>query len=273
MQQQFDADEVASGLAADQVAYLGTGSFGETWMVKTEDGNRAIKIIYRPGYQVERLDREVASLRRVDHANVVRFYKVFLVAIGSGQYAAMEFEYIDGDSLTRAMSNAAISAVDLNGLARGLLNGLAALHGVDLIHRDLKPENITLRGNRFDSPVILDLGLAKLLDIESITRYPALIGSLLYMSPEQLRGERALKASDLWAVGTMLYEAATGYHPFFGDGERLTIDDALTRLQRPIAMPEKLPSGIADVIKRCLSQQAYKRGTVVRLIGLLNQQG
>ncbi|MEV5299642.1 serine/threonine-protein kinase [Amycolatopsis methanolica] len=269
MEQQFTNDEVAKAFDVDEPTYLGTGSFGETWLVN----GRAVKIMHNPGYNTERLEREIASHKRVNQRNVVKLYRGYQVRVGDADRAALEFEYIDGGSLSRAISVGKITSDELRGLAQGLLDGIEALHRANLLHRDIKPDNIALRSGDISAPVILDLGLAKLLDIESITRYPARIGTPMYMAPEQLRGERALKMSDLWAVGVVLYETLTGRHPFMGVGESLTIDEALARMQTGPEIPDETDADLAELILKCLSNPAYKRGTVTRARSIIRERG
>ncbi|MET7789815.1 serine/threonine-protein kinase [Streptomyces sp900116325] len=266
MQQQFTATEIAQAVGSSAVAYLGTGSFGETWRVQKQDQDAAYKIIYRDDSSSERLKREIQSYRRVASTNVVRLDDAFRLTIGERQCATLMFEYIDGGDLTDAISTARPTSDQLSNLASGLLHGLSALHSADLLHRDLKPANIALRGGDYSHPVILDLGLAKLLDVESITRYPQAIGTPMYMAPEQLRGERALRASDLWAVGAVLYEAATGNHPFLTSGETITWEEFFERLKEKPVAPDSIPSEISALINRCLSDPPHKRGTVAKAI-------
>lgn len=85
-----------------------------------------------------------------------------------------------------------------------------------------------------------------------------------YMAPEQLRSERALKASDLWALGEIVYEVATGRHPFFAPGERLTLTEALDRLGEPPQRPDMLSDEMWDFISRSLNDPPYKRGTLTK---------
>ncbi|MFJ7523839.1 serine/threonine-protein kinase [Streptomyces griseus] len=266
MEQQFSAEEIAQAVDSPLVSYLGTGSFGETWRVQRADRDAAYKIIYRDDAGSERLRREIQSYRRVASVNVVRLDDALPLQIGSRRCAALVFEYIDGGDLARAIGESRPSRDQLSNLASGLLSGLSALHGAELLHRDLKPANIALRGGDYSHPVILDLGLAKLLDVESITRYPQSIGTPLYMAPEQLEGNRAMRASDLWAVGAVLYEAATGFHPFWSAGESVTLEDFVERLKTQPEIPEQIAPGIANLITRFLSHAIHRRGTVEKAI-------
>jgi serine/threonine protein kinase len=266
----FESDNVAIALGVSNVEYLGTGSYGETYRAALKGRDCAVKIIHKAGYSPERLEREIAGYTRVAHANVVELFETYTVTVDGGDRAALEFEFVDGGDLREANGQRRASGEQLRGLARGLLSGIAAIHAADLLHRDLKPANIALRAGKYETPVILDLGLAKLLDVESITTYPARIGSVMYMAPEQLRSERALKASDLWAIGVILLECSTGQHPFFNEGETLTLDEALARVSQVPTVPDGIPHDVADLIQRCLAETPYRRGTVAKALERLD---
>ncbi|MEU3346269.1 serine/threonine-protein kinase [Streptomyces sp. NPDC006700] len=266
MNQQFSSADVEQALGISSVSYLGTGTFGETWRVVDGDRVAAYKIIYRDDADLERLRREITSYRRVTSGNVVRLDDVVPLDITGRRRVTLVFEYIEGGDLADAIPQDRPTADELVNLASGLLNGISAIHASSLLHRDLKPANIALRGGDYAHPVILDLGLAKLMDVESITRYPQRIGTPMYMAPEQLRGERALKASDLWAIGVVLYEAATGQHPFVAQGESLSWDEFFKRITCKPSLPDHIPASVADLIDRCLSEQPHKRGTVAKAI-------
>lgn len=273
MDQKFTEGAVAAALDVPTAVYLGTGSFGETWRIDTHTGPEAVKIIHVDDYDDERLRREVIGYQRVTSPHVVELLRTQVVTVAGKARAAMVFRYIPGGDLEHALQTRRPGPNELHGLARGLLKGIAAMHGADLLHRDLKPANVALQGGDFTAPVVLDLGLTKLLDVDSITKYPTHIGTLLYMAPEQLRQERALRASDLWAVGVILYEAAVGQHPFIGPDERLPLEELLQRMETSVLVPQgtRLPTQVSDLIGRCLSYQAYRRGTVDRALARLEE--
>lgn len=272
LDQQFETKAVLDALGVDSVAHLGTGGFGETWRARLNGSEVACKIIHRPGYSPDRLAREIAGYKRVKSPNVVTLHRACHIIVDGERRVCLVFEYIAGGDLAKAIAaKRKPSDYELRSLARGLLNGAAAMHASDLLHRDLKPANIALRNGDFGQPVILDLGFAKLLDLESITHYPTHLGTAMYMAPEQLRQERALRASDLWAVGVVLYEAATGTHPFFVEGESLTLDDLFKRLERPPDPTGLVPPDIEELIRRCLSDPPHKRGTVSKALERIEQ--
>ena len=265
----FAQNDVLVATGAASVSYLGTGSFGETWRVTGPDGSHSVvKVIHVPGYDKERLAREVDGLNRVDSEFIVRLQSVQEIEVAGILYSSLWFEYIDGGDLSTHDAAAAPSGDDLVSLCRGLLSGCAELHAVDVVHRDIKPANICLRDGDPDRPVLLDLGLAKLLDVDSITKYPGFLGTFMYAAPEQLRGERARPTSDVWSVAVVVAELIMGRHPFFAEGERLTVSDALAR-QRVLPGLEDAPATVADFVRRGLSQEMYLRGSARAAINRL----
>lgn len=265
MDQQFSEADVINATGMIFVEYLGTGSYGETWRLGSSDGRSiARKFLYKDGYDTDRLAREVEGLQRVSSPYVVDLLGVGSTTLCGRGAPYLDFEFIPGgdlDSWTRI--NGKVNEDEINDLATGLLQGVSALHEVQVLHRDIKPANIGLRDGDPRRPVILDLGLAKLLDLESITRYPSHVGTAMYMSPEQLRGERAVKGSDVWAVGVVLYEALSGVHPFFKEGEKLNIAEVLERLASPPPLAGASPA-LQNLVMRCLRQEPYQRGNARR---------
>ena len=262
MKQHFANADVAAITGIVAAEYLGTGAFGETWRLDTDEGvTVARKFLHRPGYDVARLDREVQGLRRVTSPHVVALLGVGDSTVGGRRVPHLDFEFIPGDDLQKWVeAGGTVNAEEAVALASGLLQGVAALHQAQVLHRDIKPANISLRDGDPRHPVLLDLGLAKLLDIESITRYPTLVGTPLYASPEQLQGERAVKASDVWAVGVVLHEVLTGKHPFFTVGEALIFPELMKRLESPPPLPAGVPPTVQELVVRCLQSEPYKRG-------------
>ncbi|MGW3566423.1 serine/threonine-protein kinase [Streptomyces sp. NPDC000941] len=255
----FTPEEVASQLGAGAV-FLGAGAVGDTWKV----GNEAVKIICADDYSMARLEREVEGLRRVSSPNVVAFHGPITVRLGGKARPGLRFEYIDGGDIERQMVNGeTLPPEHAKEFLRGLLSGAQALHKAATIHRDIKPANIALRDGRWESPVILDLGLAKQIDASTITVYPGHIGTVPYMAPEQLIGQRARKASDLWAIGVTTRQSLTGKHPFYEIGEKYTVDEAYARLSRgPQPLPGNCPKTVSSILDRLTSVVEHERGSV-----------
>ena len=270
-----DSRQVAAWLitiySAEQAVFVGKGSYGQTWLITGSQIYRgkdiAVKIII-PGKTSElRLQREVGGLRSISHESLVKFYGHRRVEFGELTFDLLDFEYIPGgDVLSNLLSNKPSSG-QITMFARKLLSGVFEMHSKNILHRDLKPQNILLRDGDWDRPVIIDLGLSKKTDDATITNYPARVGTVLYMSPEQLRGEKPTTLSDLWACGAILYELLTGNKPFFDEGEIDDIDDLVAVIENP---PRPYPPHISGVVPelalRLLEYEPYKRGSTQRAL-------
>jgi serine/threonine protein kinase len=266
----FEVAEVKTVFQADHAKHLGTGGFGESWLLKQGHRHKVAKILYDANYPMAYLEREVKSLGRVDNSRVVRLLGLDLAALSVGPRAVLYFEYVDGDDvMTWLRTNGWPTEPEVLSFAAGLFEGLVALHEQEAVHRDLKPENIALRRSGWGEPVILDLGLAKLLDEPSITAYPALLGTAPYMAPEQLRGDRARKAADMWAAGIVLHLLLAREHPFYGP-QPVAQDVALDLLEAgPPPLPETVGEPLRSIIPRLLSPLPYQRGSALRALGEL----
>jgi len=172
----------------------------------------AVKIVH-PHYAEDpefrrRFSREVAAARQVGgfHAALV------VDADPDANPPWMATAYIQGPSLAEAIAERGpVDEAGLRELGASLAEGLAAIHACGIIHRDLKPGNVILAD---DGPRIIDFGIAKGTDATALTGSSAVIGSLPYMSPEQLNGQELTAQSDVFALGAILLYAATGYDPF-----------------------------------------------------------
>jgi serine/threonine protein kinase len=195
-------------------------------------------------------EREIAALSRVDHPNVVGFRTSGRAQIQDKKYPYLECDFINGGTVRQQLDSGgrATTATDTRGLLTGLLAGVAEIHDLGVLHRDIKPANTALRDADWSQPVLLDFGLARVLDMSSHTEYPARIGTEAYMAPEQLRGNQARRRSDMFALAVVVYEAGTGNHPFLEPGMSLqSLHDRIQAKSRE------------DVVLRLLSYRAYER--------------
>ncbi|WP_157852761.1 serine/threonine-protein kinase [Streptomyces iakyrus] len=255
----FAPEEVAKQLGAE-ASFLGAGAFGDTWKV----GGEAVKIICTDDYSMARLEREVEGLRRVSSPHVVAFRGPITVQLGGKARPGLRFEYIAGGDLEGRIADGKLLPPEhAEEFLRGLLVGVQALHKAATIHRDIKPANIALRNGRWSDPVILDLGLAKQIDASTITIYPGHIGTFPYMAPEQLIGQRARKAADLWAIGVTVRHALTGNHPFYKIENKYTVDEAYTCLTKgPQPLSSNCPKSVSAILDRLTSVVEHERGSV-----------
>ncbi|ABS05980.1 protein kinase (plasmid) [Kineococcus radiotolerans SRS30216 = ATCC BAA-149] len=256
----YDAATVAKALGVGTVDFLGDGTFGDTWRA----GDRAVKIICVDGYPPERVAREVDGLMRVSSSHVVRLFEAGQVVLGGRPRPALHFEYVDGGDLQgRLEAGQRPTPQQTEALLRGLLTGVRDLHSADgTVHRDIKPSNVALRGGMWEQPVLLDLGLARSSTEQTVTIYPSLVGTTMFMAPEQLRQERARKAADLFAVGVTVRALLSGRHPFYDDGVDLTFDEALQKIQAgPFPLPADLPQHVTTVLDLLVSYTPNQRGS------------
>ncbi|MEP6987004.1 MAG: serine/threonine-protein kinase, partial [Chloroflexota bacterium] len=164
--------------------------------------------------QYERFQRELAVMNELHHPSIQ-------IGLGSGQFNRTPYlvtEFVDGQSMRDVVSQQApMPPEQAVALIHKIADGMAYCHDHDVIHRDLKPENILI--TNANQPVIIDFGLALTKEARRVT-YANLTpsaGTPDYMSPEQIEGQRGDKRTDIYAVGTMLYELLAGHVPFAGD--------------------------------------------------------
>lgn len=183
---------IAEGLGAfDELEFLGRGTFGETYRAVRGDDEYCLKVVFHPDLPEHLWEREIAALKRVDHPNVVGFRTSGNVSTRDTVYPYLECDYINGGTVAKRIDEGKLPAsqADTRGLLTGLLAGVAEIHDLGVLHRDIKPANAALREGDWGQPVLLDFGLARVLDMSSHTEYPARIGTETYMAPEQLRSQ------------------------------------------------------------------------------------
>ncbi|MBK7534383.1 MAG: protein kinase [Myxococcales bacterium] len=220
---------------------LGIGGMGRVYKgVQPQIGSRvAVKVLSRECTDrkdlVERFFSEARAVNLIRHENIVNVLDLSTLPDGR-PYIVME--YLDGASLSDLVSR--LGAMPLGGVARlavEVLDALAAAHAKGIVHRDLKPDNV------FVTPVgrakVLDFGIAKLLPElgGSFTQTGSLLGTPHYMSPEQASGKAVDFRTDLYAMGVILFECATGHKPFYGDS-------MFDLLRKHVDMPPPSPRGI-----------------------------
>lgn len=266
----FTEDEVAAALGGP-VSPLGSGSYGDTW----RHGDTAVKIICDGSYSQARLDREVAGLRRVSGPHVVRLLETRAVVLRGEQRQALVFEYIAGGDIARRLAAGMLPAL-AEGVAflRGLLAGVKDMHDKQTVHRDIKPANIALRDDDWSRPVLLDLGLARGAGEVTITVYPGPLGTFYYMAPEQLEGQPARNAADLFAVGVTAREVLGGRHPFYDAGTAYTPADMIERISKgPYPLPPGVPGPVAELLDRLTAERQSDRGSARSSLKRLGAEG
>lgn len=255
--------DVVAAFGAKSANHLGSGAFGETWRIVTGTKVEAVKVVMDPGYPLPRLQREARGLRLGACDNVVELIDVGRTVVGGQDRAFFRCEYVHGgDSAYQLRSGHWPNLEQQVAFCHGVLRGLAALHAANSVHRDVKFENVALRGGDWSQPVLLDLGLVRIEDRASLTLYPTLMGTLPFMAPEQVREERARKASDLWALGTMMFVLAERRHPHYGDhAHRIERTEALRRMASGPPDTSACPRRIRELVARWLHPTMHRRGS------------
>ena len=238
------------------VRWLGGGGMGRVYEVKdTELGERVALKVLRGGLSeeaIERFRREVRLTRRIQHRNVARMFDI-------GEHNGDKFltmELVDGAPLTRELGSS-IAWPRIQSLAMQICAGLSAAHKTGVIHRDLKPDNVLIeRGT--DRAVITDFGIARSGDDAGVTQIGVVIGTPRYMSPEQLAGAEIDARADLFSLGVMLYELASGKRPWAGDNAISIAVAQATQPMRPLDT-SGIPAAFAHVVTRCLAIERENR--------------
>ncbi len=216
----------------------------------------AVKLLRRSLAEDERVREafvaEAARTREIQHPNVVR---VLDFGHDATQGCSLVMERIDGESLAARLRR--LERLDepaLRELAAAIADGMQAAHACGIVHRDLKPGNVMLRG---DTPTIVDFGIAKSLGNTSAVVTERRVGTVAYMAPEQLVDGLITPAVDIWALGVIMYEAATGQAPFanFTDGRLPQLFESPPRA-RSLA---PISPALDQLIARCLERDPGKR--------------
>lgn len=235
------------------------------FLVRDSDGQELCLKIISPDYEAERLRRELIALQKLDHPNIVRF-KEYALTIKSGVtlHYIIE-EYIRGSDFTSLLGPD--HKWEVNRAAKffsELFSGLAALGQEGIVHRDLKPSNIRVRENA--SPVIIDFGLARHLNLTDLTRTEegAGFGTPKYFAPEQFVGTKydIDHRTDLYAAGLLLYEALTGVHPYWkAEMSMNDLKEAALHSEAFLKEPEflELPDNIGLLVSRLLAKERVNR--------------
>jgi tetratricopeptide (TPR) repeat protein/predicted Ser/Thr protein kinase len=235
---------------------LGSGGMGKVYRAAGPDGPVAIKVVHSHLLETsgffERFLREAQIGRTVCHRNVVRTLDCDTVA--GHHFLVMEF--VEGRSLRELLDDlGTVPETLLREIAVQTATGLCAIHGAGIVHRDLKPENVLITEDH--DIRIMDLGVAKLAEATiSITREGQFAGSLLYAAPEQFGPDAVGPSVDLYSLGVMLHELATGSNPFRRDDAAAVID---AQLKHKAPRVSDLNGEVSEFLSECIDTLLAKR--------------
>lgn len=264
-------DEPSSGIRLGPyhlLESLGRGGMGEVFHAY-DRANRAEVAVKVPHLHVDRDEARSAFYREfrlatsVVHRNVVRVHAIESVR----DLPILVMEYVQGESLTEVVrTEGALCTADALYLITELCSAVEAMHDAEVIHCDLKPDNIAICQE--GRVVVMDFGIARRLGEEADASVTGpFCGSPVYMAPEQVTGDAITAATDVYAIGILLYEMLTGRAPWTGTTPHAI---ALERLFREVPDPRRLvpsiPKSVARVVTDCLAKSPSERYRGVRAI-------
>jgi tetratricopeptide (TPR) repeat protein len=249
---------------------LGAGGMGEVYLAEDKRLGRKVAIKFLPERVAnderakQRLLREAQTAATLDHPNICAIYEV----AEEGGYNFIVLQYIEGETLAAYLLRQRPETREALAIAAQIADAMNEAHARGVIHRDIKPENIMLTTRR--QVKVLDFGLAKVLREPAVLEDATVTGSLLstpgmvmgtvpYMSPEQVRGEELDCRSDIFSFGTVLYELLSGRRPFEARSTAEVMSAILTREPSPISSLGQSDRGEEQLLRKCLEKDAALR--------------
>ncbi len=269
------AEENTASTAGKQITHykvlkmLGAGGMGEVYLAEDATLGRQVALKLLPLQfttdveRVRRFEREAKAASALNHPNIITIHEI-------GTCDNLHFiatEFIAGETLRQRLANGKLALRDALEVAIQIAAALAAAHEARIIHRDIKPENVMLRTDGYVK--VLDFGLAKLTEavasdattITTLTTEPGrVMGTVAYMSPEQLRAQTVDERADIWSLGVVLFEMVAGVRPFAGATTSAVIAAILE--QAPPALADEavtLPAELQRIVQRALHKTRAER--------------
>jgi serine/threonine protein kinase/tetratricopeptide (TPR) repeat protein len=262
------------------VELRGKGGMGEVYLGRDTRLGRDVALKVLPaelsdddGFR-QRFEREAKTISRLQHPHVCTLHDV-------GSQDGVEYlvlEYLEGETLADRIARGPLPMEETLRIGREVAEAVAAAHDEGLVHRDLKPGNVMLTKT---GAKVLDFGLARgavasgagvdtqAATAAAVTERGSIVGTMPYMAPEQLEGRPADARSDIWALGCLLYECATGERPFAGDTQASLIGAIMNASPEPPSRKHALtPARLDHVVARCIEKDPHRRWQSARDVAL-----
>ncbi|MBI4617252.1 MAG: serine/threonine protein kinase [Planctomycetes bacterium] len=247
----------------EEMEEVGAGAMGVVYRARDAKLDRPVALKFlreslssRPEFR-ERFEREARAAARLDHPNIMRIHDVLDEGGGMG----LVLEWVEGRTLQSILAERGLGRRALLELLRRAALGVAHAHGAGIVHRDLKPANILV--STTGEPKIADFGLARLgFDASSLTEAGSRMGTPAYMAPEQIEGaaERIGPATDVFALGVILFEVLTGRMPFSGGTLTELLGHILAgRPPRPCEIDPTIPADLEAICMRAMEKDPRRR--------------
>jgi len=243
------------------VEIIGRGGMGEVYRAQDTRLGRSVAIKILPRHLADhdemmaRFKREARAVAALSHPNIVAIFDV----AGDDSYVVTEL--LDGETLRQRLERGKLAIADALRICASVADGLAAAHAKGIIHRDLKPDNVFLTAS--GGVKLLDFGLAATLtpfgDSQALTEPGIVMGTVGYMSPEQLRGRPLTPATDIFSFGCVAFEMFQGHMPFHRDSQAEVIASVLHDDAFEHDVDSGLPDEIHYILERCLEKDATLR--------------
>jgi TolB-like protein/Flp pilus assembly protein TadD/predicted Ser/Thr protein kinase len=237
------------------VEKIGAGGMGEVYLAEDTKLDRKVALKFLPPHLCQdedcrkRFKREAQAVAKLNHPNIITIHEV-------AEYQGRPFfamELVEGQSLRDLVKGKQLSIDRIIELAIQVCDGLSAAHDKKVVHRDIKPSNIVI--DAYGRPKILDFGLAAIQGGEHLTKTGSTLGTIGYMSPEQVKGQEVDQRSDLFSLGVVLYELISGRTPFEKENEAATLKAITQDNPEPLA---RYKSDIPDELQRTVSKLLEK---------------
>ena len=234
---------------------LGEGGMGVVYLVDDLKLERQVAIKFLPEHftkdkeNVERFEREAKATAALNHPNIVTIHEI----AEEDDQTFIVMEYVEGKSLREVVIEYNLGLDKVVDIISQISEGLSKAHKAGIVHRDIKPENIII--NQDARVKILDFGLAKLKGVSKLTKETSTLGTIHYMSPEQLQGKEVDHKSDIWSLGVVLYEMLTGEAPFKGNYEQAVIYSIMNEQVEPLT---DLRTGVPMELERIMNKSLAK---------------
>ena len=250
---------------------LGRGGMGEVYLAEDKKLKRKVAIKFLPSHLTkdkesrERFEREAQAAAALNHPNIVTVYEIgeFEDSATADRQIFISMEYVEGETLRDKIDHFKSRSTkfpleEIINIAIQICEGLDKAHQAGIVHRDIKPGNIIIgKENRVK---ILDFGLAKLKGVSQLTKETSTLGTIHYMSPEQVRGEDVDHRTDIWSLGVIMYEMLCGVKPFKGEYEQAVIYSILNEKPKLLAkFRPDLPSELQNLVDRAMARSPEDR--------------